>query len=94
MRARRRVRRRRHRRFWRSIRQFIAGTGGKWIRPENDYVAYLVAWNYYIVDTWRFPLFDLPAMGYPEGGSVLFNDALPLTAAPDEDRCTSFSAFG
>jgi hypothetical protein len=61
---------------------FIAGTGGKWIRPENDYVAYLVAWNYYIVDTWRLPLFNLPAMGYPEGGSVLFNDALPLTAVP------------
>jgi uncharacterized protein DUF6311 len=60
--------------------QFIAGTGGKWIRPENDYIAYLVAWNYYVIDAWRFPLFELPAMGYPEGGSVLFNDALPLTA--------------
>jgi Family of unknown function (DUF6311) len=60
--------------------KFIAGTGGKWIRPENDYIAYLVAWNYYIVDQWRFPLFDVPAMGYPEGGSVLFNDALPLAA--------------
>jgi hypothetical protein len=60
--------------------QFIAGTGGKWVRPENDYIAYLVAWNYYIVDAWRFPVFALPAMGYPEGGSVLFNDALPLTA--------------
>jgi hypothetical protein len=60
---------------------FIAG-GGKWIRPDNDYVAYLVAWHYYIVDAWRLPLFDLPAMGYPEGGSVLFNDALPLTALP------------
>jgi hypothetical protein len=62
--------------------QFIAGTGGKWIRPENDYNAYLVAWNYYVIDKWRFPLFDLPAMGYPEGGSVLFNDALPITAIP------------
>jgi hypothetical protein len=61
---------------------FIAGTGGKWLRPENDYVAYLVAWNYYVVDTWRWPLFDLPAMGYPEGGSVLFNDALPLASLP------------
>ena len=60
--------------------QFIAGTGGKWVRPENDYVAYLVAWHYYVVDAWRLPLFALPAMGYPEGGSVLFNDALPLTA--------------
>jgi Family of unknown function (DUF6311) len=60
--------------------QFIAGTGGKWVRPENDYIAYLVAWNYYVIDSWRLPLFDVPAMGYPEGGSVLFNDALPVTA--------------
>jgi hypothetical protein len=59
---------------------FIAGTGGKWIRPENDYVAYFAAWNYYVRDQWRLPLFNLPLMGYPEGGSVIFNDALPLTA--------------
>ena len=39
-----------------------------------------MAWSYYIVDAWRFPLFSVPGMGYPEGGSVLFNDALPLTA--------------
>jgi hypothetical protein len=59
---------------------FIAGTGGKWIRPENDYNAYLVAWNYFVVDAWRFPLFSLPQMGFPEGGSILFNDALPLAS--------------
>ena len=62
--------------------QFIAGTGGLWVRPENDYNAYLVAWNYYVVDSWRLPLFSVPSMGYPEGGNVLFNDALPLTALP------------
>lgn len=60
--------------------RFVAGTGGKWIRPDNDYNAYLVAWHYYIVDAWRLPLFSIPAMGFPEGGSVLFNDALPLAA--------------
>jgi hypothetical protein len=59
---------------------FLAGTGGKWIRPENDFMSYVVAWRYYIADEWRFPLFSLPNMGYPEGGSVLFNDALPLSA--------------
>ena len=59
---------------------FIAGTGQKWITPENDYVAYLVAWRYYVMDAWRLPLFAVPAMGYPEGGSVLFNDALPIAA--------------
>jgi hypothetical protein len=64
--------------------EFINGTGGKWVRPENDYNAYLVAWHYYVSDTWRLPLFSLPAMGYPEGGSVLFNDGLPLTALPSK----------
>jgi hypothetical protein len=61
---------------------FIIGNGGKWIHPENDYNAYLVAWNYYIVDGWRLPIFNVPNMGYPEGGSVLFNDALPIVALP------------
>jgi hypothetical protein len=61
---------------------FILGTGAKWVRPDNDFIAYLVAWNYYVVDSWRFPLFSLPNMGYPEGGSVLFNDALPVAALP------------
>jgi Family of unknown function (DUF6311) len=60
--------------------QFIFGTGGKWIRPENDYNAYLVAWNYFLRDEWRLPIFSVPSMGYPEGGNVLFNDGLPLTA--------------
>jgi Family of unknown function (DUF6311) len=60
--------------------QFIRGNGGTWVHPRNDLVAYLVAWNYYIVDRWRLPLFSIPAMSYPEGGNVLFNDALPVTA--------------
>jgi hypothetical protein len=59
---------------------YIRGTGGTWIHPRNDLVAYLVAWNYFIVDAWRLPLFAIPSMTYPEGGSVLFSDALPLTA--------------
>jgi hypothetical protein len=59
---------------------FVDGTGVFWDRPERDYNAYLVGWQYFIQDTWRFPILDVPAMGYPEGGSVLFNDALPLGA--------------
>ncbi len=57
---------------------FIAGTGGLWRHPVNDFNLYLIAWHYFLADGWRFPLFDIPAMGYPEGGSILFNDALPL----------------
>jgi hypothetical protein len=64
--------------------RFIAGTGGKWTHPENDFNAYLVAWHYFVADQWRFPVFDLPQMGYPEGGSILFNDALPVAALPSK----------
>ena len=59
---------------------FLHGTGGRWLQPDNDSAAYVVAWSYYLNDAWRFPVFDVPGMGYPEGGSVLFIDALPLTA--------------
>ncbi len=59
---------------------FLHGTGGKWEQPENDLAAYVVAWSYFVRDAWRFPLFDVPGMGYPEGGNVLFVDALPIAA--------------
>lgn len=63
---------------------FITGRGSFWERPEGDYNAYLVAWQYFLHDRWRLPIFDLPAMGYPEGGSLLFNDALPIAALPSK----------
>ncbi len=66
--------------LWRFAPEFITGTGGLWRGPRNDHIAYLVAWHYFVIDEWRLPLFSLPAMGYPEGGNVLSNDALPLTA--------------
>jgi hypothetical protein len=64
--------------------RFILGTGGKWLHPQGDFNAYLVAWNYFVADIWRFPVFSLPMMSYPEGGNVLFNDALPLMALPSK----------
>lgn len=61
---------------------FLIGTGPRWEHAGDDHVAYLVSWHYFAADAWRFPLFDVPAMGYPEGGSVLFNDGLPLAVLP------------
>lgn len=66
--------------LWALAPQYILGSTGKWAHPENDLNPYLISWYYYIADQWRLPLFSLPAMGYPEGGNVLFNDGLPLTA--------------
>src|SRR5262249_16129382 len=59
---------------------FVTGSPGFWAHPKGDFNAYLVAWNYFIRDEWRFPLLDVPGMGYPEGGNVIFNDALPIAA--------------
>ncbi len=57
---------------------FVTGHGQFWLRPPQDPTAYLTTWEYFLHDQWRFPILSLPAMGYPEGGSVLFVDALPL----------------
>jgi hypothetical protein len=57
---------------------FIRGDGVAWANPENDLNMYLIPFQYFIHDDWRFPVFDLPSMNYPEGGSVLLNDAVPL----------------
>ena len=51
--------------------RFIAGTGGRWLRPDNDFNAYLVAWHYFVADRWRLPLFSIPAMGYMRHGHLL-----------------------
>jgi len=57
---------------------FIVGNRGIWQQPKFDLYLYLTTWNYFVRDHWRFPLLDVPAMGYPEGASVLFTDALPI----------------
>ncbi|HEY7055135.1 MAG TPA: hypothetical protein VH458_01355, partial [Vicinamibacterales bacterium] len=46
---------------------FIVGSRGIWRQPKFDLYPYLTTWNYFIRDHWRFPLLDVPAMGYPEG---------------------------
>jgi hypothetical protein len=57
---------------------FIGGGGGLWPRPRLDLSAYLITWEYFVRDAWRLPPLDIPAMGYPEGGSVLLTDGLPI----------------
>lgn len=57
---------------------FIAGDGGLWPRPRHDLNAYLITWEYFVHDSWRLPPLDVPQLGYPEGGSVLLTDGLPL----------------
>ncbi len=60
--------------------RFLAGTGPRWEHPRPDLALYLTSASYFLADRWRLPLFDLPMMGYPEGGSVVYNDGVPIAA--------------
>jgi hypothetical protein len=59
---------------------FVTGAPSRWSQPGGDLVAYYVGLQYFLHAPWHLPLFDLPMMGYPEGGSVILNDAIPLGA--------------
>jgi hypothetical protein len=57
---------------------FIIGHAGFWRQPKHDFFAYLIGWHYFLADSWRLPLLDVPAMGYPEGGNLIYSDGLPV----------------
>jgi len=59
---------------------FVAGTGDYWTRPYGDRITNVIGSLYYARDAWRFPLFYVPALGFPEGASIVFTDSLPLLA--------------
>lgn len=60
--------------------EFIAGTGPYWQAPYSDRITNLVGFLYYLQDEWRFPLFNVPRLGYPEGTNIVFTDSIPLLA--------------
>jgi Family of unknown function (DUF6311) len=66
--------------FTASHPSFLARSSPRWAWPSGDLGTYQTAGVYFVHDRWRLPLFSLPAMGYPEGGSVIYNDAVPLGA--------------
>jgi hypothetical protein len=59
---------------------FIAGTSEYWTEPFGDRITNLVGALYYVRDSWRFPLFHVPRLGFPEGTNIVFTDSLPLLA--------------
>ena len=59
---------------------FLLGLGVRWEHPRPDLVAYLTSALYFLREPWHMPLFTLSNMGYPEGGSVIYNDGIPLAA--------------
>jgi hypothetical protein len=63
---------------------FVSGTGPYWQhlqRWDLDRAQALIGFRYFARDAWRFPVFHVPALRYPEGTTIVFTDSIPLLAA-------------
>ncbi len=64
---------------------FLSGHGPYWDHPQLwdlDRAQALIGWRYFAKDAWRFPLFFVPSLAYPEGTNIVFTDSIPLLALP------------
>ncbi len=62
---------------------FISGIGPCWEHLQlwdMDRAQALIGWRYFAHDSWRFPLFWVPTLNYPEGANIIFTDSIPLVA--------------
>jgi hypothetical protein len=59
---------------------FIAGRGPYWSQAYGDRITNLIGVVYFIRDEWRFPLFYVPQLAFPEGANIVYTDSLPLLA--------------
>ena len=59
---------------------FVSGTGSHWDFLIGDAAQNIIGWHYFAADQWRFPLFAVPNLGYPEGTNIIFTDSIPLLA--------------
>ena len=59
---------------------FILGRSVYWTEPYGDPTTNMVGALYFVRDEWRFPLFYVPKLGFPEGVNIVYTDSLPLFA--------------
>lgn len=59
---------------------FVMGTSPFWQAPSADQMQALTGWYGFAHDAWRFPLFDVKTLRYPQGANIVFTDSIPLLA--------------
>jgi len=59
---------------------YISGIGAYWQQPLYDAGAHVSGWLFFKQDSWHFPIFDTSRMNYPDGGSIILTDSIPLVA--------------
>ncbi len=60
--------------------RYIAGTSAFWSWPAGDAAMMLTGWQYFIRDSWHFPIAQTELRAPPTGVNILYLDALPLVA--------------
>ena len=50
------------------------------VPPLGDLTQSVIGLNFFRTDIWRFPIFSLPHVGFPEGTSAIFTDSIPALA--------------
>jgi hypothetical protein len=59
---------------------FILGQNPYWTAPFGDRITNLIGALYFVHDSWRFPIFHIPKLAFPEGANIVYTDSLPLLA--------------
>ena len=59
---------------------FIMGNSVYWQEPYGDSIQHLIGSLYYAHDGWRWPLFYVPGLAFPEGANIIYTDSIPLLA--------------
>lgn len=59
---------------------FLEGNGPYWQAPHADQMQALAGWYGFAHDAWRFPLFEVKTLRYPQGANIIFTDSIPLMA--------------
>lgn len=59
---------------------FVTGQSAFWLAPHADHMQALTGWYGFRHDAWRFPLFDVKTLRYPQGANIVFTDSIPLLA--------------
>lgn len=57
---------------------FITGTSSYWLTQQEDVTQYIAGFNVYFYEDWKFPLFKIESINYPEGTRSTFVDIIPI----------------
>ena len=58
----------------------LISRGNFWRFGSGDAPEHYVGFLYFFNDSWRFPLFFTPNLGFPYGANIIFTDSVPLMA--------------